>query len=81
MWIITGWLGAAALLAGLVLGLMPIGDCGAPFHGADGMTVASGCSEALGQARQLPVALLLLGAGLWLGAYFTTPRGERPASS
>lgn len=80
------WLAGGMLLAGVVLGFLPVNSgeyhCGSAFNASGdvqrkelGSTLSGGldygpqdCAGARSGARALPVALLLIGAALGIGA-------------
>lgn len=81
-------IGATLFLTGVVLGFLPVssGDtaCGSAFVDSsdtaefgdtlNGGTGRLGCPGARSEARALPVALLLIGAGLAGGSVVVRPR-------
>lgn len=92
------WLAGGMLLAGVVLGFLPVNSgeyhCGSAFNASNdvaskelGSTLSGGvdygpqdCAGARSDARALPVALLLIGGALGIGALSSDPeRRSAPA--
>lgn len=65
-------LALGALATGVVLGFLPIADCGSAFSGNDAFTAGDGCDALRADQRQIPVALIGLGLTLAAAAIVLT---------